>query len=30
MIKEYTKHGFAEKMYYVHVRYYDDWNESVF
>lgn len=28
--KGYTKYGFAEKVYHLHVRYYDDWNELYF
>lgn len=28
--KGYTKEGFAEKVYHLHVRYYDDWNELYF
>lgn len=28
--KGYTKHGFAEKVYHLHVRYYDNWNELYF
>ena len=28
--KGYTKEGFAEKVYHLHVRYYDNWNELYF
>lgn len=28
--KGYTKFGFAEKVYHLHVRYRDDWNELYF
>ena len=28
--KGYTKYGFAEKVYHLHVRYLDDWNELYF
>lgn len=28
--KGYTKNGFAEKVYHLHVRYKDDWNELYF
>lgn len=28
--KGYTKDGFAEKVYHLHVRYYDNWNELYF
>lgn len=28
--KGYTKYGFAEKVYHLHVRYRDDWNELYF
>lgn len=28
--KGYTKYGFAEKVYHLHVRYFDDWNELYF
>ncbi|MBL4934574.1 GrpB family protein [Clostridium sp. YIM B02515] len=28
--KGYTKEGFAEKVYHLHVRYNDDWNELYF
>ena len=28
--KGYTKMGFAEKVYHLHVRYRDDWNELYF
>lgn len=28
--KGYTKNGFAEKVYHLHVRYLDDWNELYF
>ncbi|WP_077368158.1 GrpB family protein [Anaerosalibacter sp. Marseille-P3206] len=28
--KGYTPHGFAEKVYHLHVRYYDDWDELYF
>ena len=28
--KGYTKQGFAEKVYHLHVRYYGDWNELYF
>ena len=28
--KGYTKEGFAEKVYHLHFRYYDDWNELYF
>ncbi len=28
--KGYTKYGFAEKVYHLHVRYVDDWNELYF
>ncbi|MFA9378497.1 MAG: GrpB family protein [Lachnotalea sp.] len=28
--KGYTKHGFAEKVYHLHVRYVDDWSELYF
>lgn len=28
--KGYTKEGFAEKVYHLHIRYYDDWNELYF
>lgn len=28
--KGYTKEGFAEKVYHLHVRYSDDWNELYF
>lgn len=28
--KGYTKEGFAEKVYHLHVRYYGDWNELYF
>ena len=28
--KGYTKEGFAEKVYHLHVHYYDDWNELYF
>lgn len=28
--KGYTKEGFAEKVYHLHVRYKDDWNELYF
>ncbi|MDT8718457.1 GrpB family protein [Clostridium sp. 19966] len=28
--KGYTKTGFAEKVYHLHVRYFDDWNELYF
>lgn len=28
--KGYTKEGFSEKVYHLHVRYYDNWNELYF
>ena len=28
--KGYTKEGFAEKVYHLHVRYFDNWNELYF
>lgn len=28
--KGYTKEGFAEKVYHLHIRYYDNWNELYF
>jgi GrpB-like predicted nucleotidyltransferase (UPF0157 family) len=28
--KGYTKDGFAEKVYHLHIRYYDNWNELYF
>lgn len=28
--KGYTKKGFAEKVYHLHIRYYDNWNELYF
>ena len=28
--KGYTKQGFAEKVYHLHVRYYGNWNELYF
>ena len=28
--KGYTKHGFAEKVYHLHVRYHEDWDELYF
>lgn len=28
--KGYTKKGYAEKVYHLHVRHYDDWNELYF
>ncbi len=28
--KGYTKEGFAEKVYHLHVRYYDNWSELYF
>lgn len=28
--KGYTKYGFAEKVYHLHIRYFDDWNELYF
>lgn len=28
--KGYTKEGFAEKVYHLHVRYYDNWDELYF
>lgn len=28
--KGYTKEGFSEKVYHLHVRYYDNWNQLYF
>jgi GrpB-like predicted nucleotidyltransferase (UPF0157 family) len=29
-LKGYLPHGFAEKVYHIHIRYHDDWDELCF